>query len=92
MQPDRDMSTPAITVLASAAPGRRLRSIAAPILAILSTFHGVAAFVFVAGGRTSANEVEGFLLGLTASVLLVGAIVAHGLVRLRRELRRPPDD
>lgn len=85
------MSTPAISAVQSAAPRRRLRSIAAPILAILSAIHGVAAFIFVAGGRTSANEVEGFLLGLTASVLMVGAILSHGLVRLRSELRRPLD-
>lgn len=85
------MSTPAVTIVRPAAPRRRLRSVAAPILALLSGFHGIAAFVFVAGGRTSANEVEGFLLGLTASVLLVGAIVSHGLVLLPSELRQPLD-
>lgn len=47
------------------------------------------AFVFVAGGRTSANELEGFVMGTSAVVLLVGAILAHGLGRLRAEFRIP---
>jgi len=82
------MATPAVTVLEPAARRpRRPRSIAAPILGVLSALHGAAAFVFVAGGRTSANEVEGFLMGLTAAVLMVGAILSHGLVRIRAELR-----
>jgi hypothetical protein len=38
------------------------------------------------GGRTSA-EIEGFVLSLTAAVLMVGAILSYGLVRLRAELR-----
>ena len=76
----------------SEAPHRAPRSIAAWILGTLSALHGVAAFVFVAGARTPANELEGFVMGTTASVLLVGAILAHGLVRLRAELRNatPP--
>lgn len=84
------MGLPA-TTLTDPVPRRRpLRSVAAPILAILSALHGTAAFVFVTGGRTSANEVEGFLLGLIASVLLVGAILSYGLVRLRSELWHSP--
>ncbi len=72
----------------SPAPAPRpRRPVAAPILGVLSALHGFAAFVFVAGGRTSANEVEGFLLGLTASVLMVGAILSYGLLRVRTELR-----
>ena len=61
--------------------------IAAWILGVLSALHGAAAFVFVAGGRTPANELEGFVMGTTAAVLLVGAILSYGLVRLRAELR-----
>jgi hypothetical protein len=49
--------------------------------------HGAAAFVLVAGGRTSANELAGFVLGVAASVLMVGAVLSYGLVRLRAELR-----
>jgi hypothetical protein len=52
--------------------------------------HAVGAFIFVAGGRTPANELEGFVMGMTASVLLVGAIVSFSLVRLRAELRNSP--
>jgi hypothetical protein len=69
------------------APHRTPRPIAVWILGILSAVHGAAAFVFVAGGRTPANELEGFLLGVAASVLLVGAVLSHSLVRLRAELR-----
>ena len=69
------------------APQRAPRPIAVWILGILSAVHGAAAFVFVAGGRTSANELEGFVMGTTASVLLVGAVLSYGLVRLRAELR-----
>ena len=69
------------------APHPTPRPIAVWILGILSAVHGAAAFVFVAGGRTSANELEGFLLGVAASVLLVGAVLSYGLVRLRAELR-----
>ncbi len=29
-------------------------------------------------------------MGITAAVLLVGAILSYGLVRLRAELRNPP--
>jgi hypothetical protein len=49
--------------------------------------HAAGAFVFVAGGRTPANELEGFVMGTTAAVLLVGAVLSYGLVRLRAELR-----
>ena len=63
------------------------RPVAVWILGILSAMHGAAAFVLVAGGRTSANELAGFLPGVAASVLLVGAVLSYGLVRLRAELR-----
>lgn len=68
------------------------RPIAVWILGTLSAVHAVGAFVFVAGGRTPANELEGFIMGMTASVLLVGAILSYGMVRLRAELRNamPP--
>jgi hypothetical protein len=66
---------------------RAPRPVAVWILGILSAMHGAAAFVLVAGGRTSANELAGFLLGVAASVLLVGAVLSYGLVRLRAELR-----
>ncbi|HSB40918.1 MAG TPA: hypothetical protein VLK28_03725 [Methylomirabilota bacterium] len=69
------------------APRRGPQPIAAWILGVLSALHGAAAFVFVAGGRTPANELEGFVMGTTAAVLLVGAILSYGLVRLRAELR-----
>jgi hypothetical protein len=85
------MSVPAITVAEPASPRRRPRPVAAVILGALSALHGFAAFVFVTGGRTTANEIEGVLLGVTSSVLLVGAILSYGLVRLRSELRRPLD-
>jgi hypothetical protein len=68
---------------------RAPRPVAVWILGVLSAVHGAAAFVFAAGGRTPANELEGFLLGVAASVLLVGAILSYGLVRLRAELRDP---
>jgi hypothetical protein len=68
-------------------PQRAPRPIASWFLGALSAVHAVAAFVFVAGGRTSANEIAGFVMGMTASVLLVGAILSHGLVRLRAEVR-----
>ncbi|HSL52150.1 MAG TPA: hypothetical protein VK878_24025 [Candidatus Deferrimicrobiaceae bacterium] len=71
----------------SGAAQRAPRSIAAWILGALSALHGFAAFIFVTGGRTPANELEGFVLGLTAAVLMVGAILSYGLVRLRAELR-----
>jgi hypothetical protein len=71
----------------SDAPHRAPRPVAVWILGILSAMHGAAAFVLVAGGRTSANELAGFLLGVAASVLLVGAVLSYGLVRLRAELR-----
>jgi hypothetical protein len=76
----------------SKGPRRSPRPIAAWFLGALSAVHGVAAFVFVAGGRTPANELEGFVMGLTASVLMVGAILSYGLVRVRAELRNtaPP--
>ncbi len=74
------------------APHRAPRPVAVWILGILSAVHGAAAFVLVVGGRTSANELAGFLLGVAASVLLVGAVLSYGLVRLRAELRNttPP--
>ena len=68
-------------------PRRAPRSLAVWVLGVLSAVHGVGAFVFVAGGRTWANELEGFVLGTGAAVLLVGAILSHGLVRLRAEFR-----
>jgi hypothetical protein len=71
----------------SEAPHRAPRPIAAWILGTLSAVHGVGAFVFVAGGRTPANEIEGFVMGMTASVLMVGAILSYGVVRLRAEIR-----
>lgn len=71
----------------SGAPRRSPRPIAAWILGILSAVHGFAAFVFVAGGRTPANELEGFVMGISAAVLMVGAILSYSLVRLRAELR-----
>ena len=76
----------------SGAPHRAPRPIAAWILGALGALHGLAAFLFVTGGRTPANELEGFVMGLTASVLMVGAVLSYGLVRLRAELRRatPP--
>jgi hypothetical protein len=77
------ISTPGIPT----PPRRSPRLVAAPILGVLSALHGFAAFVFAAGGRTPANEVEGFILGLTASVLMVGAILSYGLVHVRSELR-----
>ena len=69
------------------APKRAPRPIAAWVLGILSAVHGAAAFAFAAGGRTPANELEGFVMGTTAAVLLVGAVLSYGLVRLRAELR-----
>jgi zinc transporter ZupT len=69
---------------------RRPRPVAAWVLGVVSAVYGAAALVFVAGGRSSANELEGFLLGVAASVLLVGAVRSCGLVRLRVELRTPP--
>jgi hypothetical protein len=70
------------------APSRRApRPIAAPILGVLSALHGFLALVFVLGGRTPVNEVEGFMLGVTASVLMTGAVLSYGLVRLLREVR-----
>lgn len=66
------------------------RPIAVWILGTLSAVHAVAAFMFVVGARTPANEIEGFVMGMTASMLLVGAILSYGLVRLRAELRTPP--
>ena len=76
----------------SDAPHRAPRPIAVWILGTLSAVHGVGAFVFVAGGRTPANEIEGFVMGTTASVLMVGAILSYGVVRLRAEIRNatPP--
>jgi hypothetical protein len=71
----------------SEAPHRAPRPIAVWILGTLSAVHGVGAFVFVAGGRTPANEIEGFIMGMTASVLMVGAILSYGVVRLRAEIR-----
>jgi hypothetical protein len=75
---------------ASEVPQRAPRPIAVWFLGILSVVHAVAAFVFVAGGRTPAHELEGFIMGMTAAVLLVGAILSFGLVRVRAELRNPP--
>jgi hypothetical protein len=74
------------------APRRAPRPIAAWVLGIFSAVHGAGAFVFAAGGRTSANELEGFVMGTTAAVLLVGAILSYGLARLRGELQNlvPP--
>jgi hypothetical protein len=74
------------------APKRGPRPIAAWFLGVLSALHGAAAFVFVAGGRTPANELEGFVMGTTAAVLMVGAVLSYSLVRLRAELRNgtPP--
>jgi hypothetical protein len=71
----------------SEAPHRAPRPIAVWILGALSAVHAAGAFVFVAGGRTPANELEGFVMGTSAAVLLVGAVLSYGLVRLRAELR-----
>jgi hypothetical protein len=38
----------------------------------------------------STPELEGFVIGTTAAVLLVGAILSYGLVRVRGELRNLP--
>lgn len=71
----------------SEAPHRAPRPIAVWILGALSAVHAVGAFLFVGGARTPANELEGFVMGTTAAVLLVGAVLSYGLVRLRAELR-----
>ena len=71
-------------------PQHTPRPVAVWILGVLSAVHAVGAFIFVAGGRTPANELEGFVMGMTASVLMVGAIVSYSLVRLRAELRSSP--
>ena len=71
----------------SDAPHRAPRPIAVWILGTLSAVHAAGAFGFVAGGRTPANELEGFVMGTTAAVLLVGAVLSYSLVRLRAELR-----
>jgi hypothetical protein len=76
-----------MSIHVSDAPRRTPRPIAVWVLGVLSVVHGAGAFVFAAGGRTSANELEGFVMGTTASVLLVGAVLSYGLVRLRAELR-----
>ena len=76
-----------MVITVSGTPHRSPRPVAAWILGALGGLHGFAAFVFVTGGRTPANELEGFTLGLTASVLLVGAILSYGLARVRAELR-----
>ena len=76
-----------MSIHVSDAPHRAPRPIAVWVLGILSAVHGAGAFVLAAGGRTSANELEGFVMGTTASVLLVGAVLSYGLVRLRAELR-----
>jgi hypothetical protein len=78
------MSTPV-----SNGPRRPQRPIAALILGTLSALHGATAFVLVAGGRTPATALEGFVIGTTAAVLLVGAILSHGLVQVRGERRNP---
>ena len=79
-----------MTISISDPPRQTPRPVAAWILGVLSAVHAAGAFIFVAGGRTPANELEGFVMGLTASVLLVGAIVSYGQVRLRAELRNSP--
>ncbi len=79
-----------MTISISDPPRHTPRPVAVWILGALSALHAAGAFIFVAGGRTPANELEGFVMGMTASVLLVGAIVSFGLVRLRAELRNSP--
>ena len=76
-----------MSIHVSDAPHRAPRPIAVWVLGVLSVVHGAGAFVFAAGGRTPANELEGFVMGTTAAVLLVGAVLSYGLVRLRAELR-----
>jgi hypothetical protein len=63
------------------------RPIAAWLLGAFSALHGAAAFVFGLGGRTPTNELAGFVMGTSACVLMVGAVLSYGLVRLRAELR-----
>ena len=74
----------------SDAPRRAPRPIAVWLLGILGAVHGAAALVFALGGRTPANQLEGFVMGTTAAVLLVGAVLSYGLVRLRGDLRATP--
>lgn len=69
---------------------RRPRPVAAWILGAMSAVHAAGAFVFAAGGRTPANELEGFVMGTSASVLLVGAVLSYGLARLRAQLNQAP--
>ena len=76
-----------MTISISDPPRHTARPVAAWILGVLSALHAAGAFIFVTGARTPANELEGFVMGTTASVLLVGAIVSYRLVRLRAELR-----
>lgn len=78
-----------MSIHVSDASSRGPRPVAAWVLGTLSAVHAAGAFVFVAGGRTPANELEGFIMGMTASLLLVGAILSYGLVRLRADLRHP---
>jgi hypothetical protein len=75
-----------MSIHVSDAPRRAPRPIAVWVLGVPSVVHGAGAFVFAAGGRTPANELEGFVMGTTA-VLLVGAVLSYNLVRLRAELR-----
>src|SRR6266849_9623890 len=49
-------------------PQHTPRPVAVWILGVLSALHAAGAFIFVAGGRTPANELEGFVMGITASV------------------------
>ena len=72
--------------ISAGAPRRSPRPIAAWILGALSALQGFAALVFLLGGRTPAYELGGFIMGITASVLMVGAILSYGLVRVRAEL------
>jgi hypothetical protein len=64
--------------------------VAAWILWAMSALHAASALLFGVAGSTPTYELAGFIMGTTASVLMVGAVLSYGLTRLRGAMSQGP--
>jgi high-affinity Fe2+/Pb2+ permease len=61
------------------------RAWAPALLGLLAAVFVLAAFILFAGSKSAIHELQGFAALLIAAILLVGAVISHGLHLIRRQ-------